>query len=310
MIKTRRRVALGIAAAASAASMLLVASPAQAVPLPAWPAGGYVPTGCTATGADLSPVIKYWFTDPGLPTVPSVHIGSGTSNITVLPPAGAAMTLTMPVVERCSGVGSAYAWTSHNGVFAGSGALLPPATNAFAGVWSQGLGALQGSPGAIRPDTGVGYYQVITASAMRRYDSFMLDANFVLTGTPVSGTGSGFTTGPWIATKFFALRAMTLSNALSATKVAKGKTVKATAVLKMATNAGYVADASDKVVVQTKVGTGKWISNATLTTNASGVVSYSFVLSATTQVRFIHLRVLSGKYTNAVTSVIKTVTKA
>jgi len=151
---------------------------------------------------------------------------------------------------------------------------------------------------------------MIIAGAARRYDSFTLDGDFKVVGTPVdSATASIFSVGPWSATRFYALRATTLSNALSATKLKKGKTVKATAQLKMATNAGYVADAGARVVVQTKVGKGKWVTNATLTANASGVVTYAFVLSATTQVRFVHNRVLSGNFTNGAVSAIKTVTR-
>jgi hypothetical protein len=45
---------------------------------------------------------------------------------------------------------------------------------------------------------------------------------------------------PNLLQKFFVLRATTLSSAVSAAKVAKGKTAKATAVFKYATNAGFV----------------------------------------------------------------------
>jgi hypothetical protein len=309
MLKTRRRVTIGITAAATIASTALLASPVAAAPLP-WPTAGRVPIGCTYNGAALAPNIAYFITDPGQPSIPAVHIGSTSSNITVLPPAGAAINVQATAVEKCSGVSSVTLWLSHNGAFNGSGSLLAPASDAFSGTWSQNLPVLQGSAaGVTRPDAGVGYYQVILGSSGRRYDSFQLDANYKITGSPTAASATVYNAASWSLTKFYALRATTLSNALSATRLKKGKTVKATAQLKMATNAGYVADAGAKVYVQTKVGTGKWVTNAALTTNASGVVSYSFVLAATTQVRFIHNKVLSGKFTNTAVSAIKVVTK-
>lgn len=114
--------------------------------------------------------------------------------------------------------------------------------------------------------------------------------------------------GSFVTQKFYLLRATTLTNTLSATKVTKGKTVKATAVFKYATNVGYVGYESAKVKVQTKIGTGAWVTNATLTTSSAGIVSYSFVVSKATSVRFVAATVLSGKFTNAATSAIKTVT--
>jgi hypothetical protein len=192
---------------------------------------------------------------------------------------------------------------SHNGQIIGGSSLTNTTADPFASWWSAPVAT-------VGPDDGIGVWSIPFGLTLRRYDSVVLDKDFKVVGTPVATlSAQSVTVGPWAAKRFYVVRAMTLSNALSAAKVTKGKTVKATAVLKMATNAGYLADASDKVVVQTKVGTGTWTTRATLTTNASGVVSYSFVLTATTQVRFLHNRVLSGKYTNAVTSGIKTVTK-
>ena len=77
----------------------------------------------------------------------------------------------------------------------------------------------------------------------------------------------------------------------------------------MASATGYVSAPGARVSVQTKVGKRKrkWVTNATLTANASGVVTYSFVLSATTSVRFVHATTRSGNFTNGATSVTKVV---
>ncbi len=306
MLKTRRRVALGITAAASVASMIALAVPAEAVTTPDWPTAGRVPTGCNPAVA-ISGGLAAWFytfTDSTVPTISATRISSNATNVTVLPPAGAVVSMSAKVSDPCSGVQTVITYIARNRVILTALPLVNTTADPFTSWWTTSLGTL-------RPDDAVGVWTEPSAFVQHRYDSFVLDQDFKIGAPPaLTATSPVNVAGSWALAKSYILRAMTLSNTLSAAKVKKGKTVKATAVLKMATNAGYVADASDKVVVQTKVGTGKWISNATLTTNASGVVSYSFVLTATTQVRFLHNRVLSGKYTNAVTSVIKTVTKA
>ncbi len=306
MLTSRRRVAFGITATASVVSMLALAVPAQALTTPAWPTAGRVPTGCTAP-ISVSGTASNWsyiYTDTTTPTFSDVLVSAGATNVTVVPPAGAAVTVSAKINNACGGVGLAAANVSLNGTIITGGTLVNTTTDAFSSWWTLNLGTLP-------PDTAVGVWRIPIGIVARRYDTFALDKTFTLLGIPVATSSSGSPiVGAWALKPSYYLRAMTLSNALSAAKVKKGKTVKATAVLKMATNAGYVADAGDKVVVQTKVGAGKWTSHATLTTNASGVVSYSFVLTATTQVRFLHSRVLSGKFTNAVLSAIKTVTKA
>jgi hypothetical protein len=156
------------------------------------------------------------------------------------------------------------------------------------------------------PDN-VGKWVIPTVNVSQRYSSFVLKDDWSLvTSTAFAGTPTTVT-GAWSTKAFYFLRATTLSNALSATKLKKGKTVKATAQLKMATTAGFVNDAGAKVAVQTKVGTGKWVTKATLTANASGVVTYSFVLAATTSVRFVHATTHSGNFTNGIISAIKVV---
>jgi hypothetical protein len=308
MSTTRRRVALAITAAASVASVLALAVPAQAVvpPTPSWPTAGRTPVGCAASVALGGPDNANWqytYTDPGQPVITDTMVSGNSTNITVLPPAGAAVRFAAKASEPCSGVQAMGVYLSRNRVLITSASLTNTTADAFSSWWAW-------TAPTVQPDSAVGVWTVPYVMVERRYDSFVLDQDFRIVGVPSLSVTTIGTTGTWAKKPFYLVRAMTLSNTLSAAKVAKGRTVKATAVLKMATNAGYVVDASDKVVVQTKVGTGKWVSHASLTTNASGVVSYSFVLTATTQVRFVHNRVLSGKYTNAVTSAIKTVTRA
>jgi hypothetical protein len=306
MLKSRRGAASGITAAASALAMLALAAPVEALPTPAWPTAGRIPTGCTAplliggAAADW----HYAFTDTSVPTFSDVHVGAGASNITVVPPTGAAVKVSAKTNDTCGGVGFAGVDISLNGTIITGASLGPATADVFSGWWTSTVGTFP-------PDFAAGVWKLPVGIVARRYDGFVLDKAFKIVGIPTATVSSNQAiVGAWALKPFYYVRAMTLSNTLSTAKAKKGTTVKTTAVLKMATNSGYAADASDKVVVQTRVGSGTWVSNATVTTNASGVASYSFVLTATTQVRFVHNRVLSGKFTNAVTSAIKTVKRA
>ncbi len=304
MLKPRRRAALVVTAAATIASTVALALPAQAVTMPIWPSTGYIPTGCDTniTWTPTSPTAwTFNYTDSGTPHVTGVHIGTGAGSTSVVAPSGASLITQVFSTETCSGVANVILGLEYNGAVLIQTPTTPATTDAFHATSTYAM--------PVKPDN-AGYYQVFATRVYRRYDAFTIDQDFRLTASTASVTSGIIDAGPWMAQKFYVLRATTLSNALSAAKVKKGKTVKATAQLKYATNTGYVVDAGDKVVVQTKVGTGKWVSNATLTTNSSGVVSYTFVLSATTQVRFIHNAVLSGKFTTGVASAIRTVKRA
>jgi hypothetical protein len=302
MLKPRRRVALGITATAAAVSMIALATPAQAISPPLWPTAGRIPTGCSSLSLGISGGDwQYGVTDATDATLVDITINSG--SYVVAPPAGVATQLRFHVRETCSGVLGLSVGVKLNGVAVVQAAIPNAPANVFDGWWTTNTSNIQ-------PDS-AGYYTFPFAQAYHRWDTFVLDGTYHLVSAVdnVPGTDEGLQFGPWSTKNLYILRAASLTPAAPA-KAKKGKTVKATAVLKYASNTGYVVDAADKVIVQTKVGAGKWVSNATLTTNASGVVSYSFVLAATTQVRFVHNRVLSGKFTNAVTSAIKTVTRA
>jgi hypothetical protein len=302
MFTNRRRAALGFATAAAVASMLALSAPAQAVTVPAWPTGGHVPTGtgCVATNVAPNPdgVLHMMVTDTGQATISDVWFNSG-STVTV-GPAGTTYSIRMKVVQQCTGVELVTAILVHGAAWVVI-SPTPLTTNVFDGLW--------GVPVVTKPSY-AGLYKIPIANTGRRYDAIILRSDFTMVGGPLASSALQLVVGPWSTKSLYVLRATTMTNTLSATKVAKGKAVKATAVLKHAVDGGYAADVGGKAVVQTKVGSGKWVSKATLTANASGVVAYSFVLSATTQVRFLHPRTLSGSFTEAVTSAIRTVTKA
>jgi len=59
--------------------------------------------------------------------------------------------------------------------------------------------------------------------------------------------------------------------------------------------------------VQTRIGTAAWKTVAVVAATASGAVSAKVKLLKTSQVRFVHAAVLSGRFTAAVTSATKTI---
>ena len=302
MFKPRRRAAIGITAATAALSIIATAAPAQAVVVPAWPSGGRVPAGCSSTDFNFidSTHWQYIYTDTSFPKLVSATFSNNATNTTVLPPAGAAIKVTLKTTETCGGgLANAEYLLKRNGALAFDAFIPPVTTDAFSQTFQRTETVLP---------SGAGIYYFMTERVWRRYETFTLDQDFKF----VSSTGTGtqvFVADAFTKVPYYVLTATTMTNALSAAKVKKGRTVKATAVLKYATDTGYAADAGDKVYVQTKVGTGKWVTNAALTTNASGAVAYTFVVNATTSVRFVHNKVLSGKFTNAVISPVKVVTK-
>jgi hypothetical protein len=310
MLKPRRRVAVGITALAAAVSTMALAVPAEALVAPTWPATTYVPTGCSGylAGGPLGSW-TYTFTDTSEPTITKLTIGAA-SGVNVVPVAGTSLSVTAQVSAPCTGARFVWVYPRLNGgSLPAAGQMAPNSTDAFHGSWSINLAdAMTGLAGVTKPDS-AGVYTIPLAFASRRYDQVVLDKdlNFVSKiDTVIPGTAPSVPL-PNVQQKFYVLRATTLSNAVSAAKVAKGKTVKATAVFKYATNAGFVAYASAKVKVQTKIGTGAWVTNATLTTSAAGIATYSFAVSKATSVRFVAASALSGKFTNGATSAIKTV---
>jgi hypothetical protein len=298
MITARRRRNIGLTALVTAVSTLALALPAEAVTPPDWPTSGHLPQGpnCEMTGSITTPPnYDMRWADTSVVSIEDVRLNGGTT--LVLPPAGGTMTWTARAIARCGGVRYVIALPIKNEGDYSAYLMEPATTNVFDGVWKY-------SKAVTIADIGV--YRMGEMNTVRRYDSFITRSDLTLI-SKVDNSDDKYVAGPWSLTKMYVLRATTLSNALSAAKVKKGKTVKATATLKMAAATGYVPAAGAKVSVQTKVGSRKWVTNATLTASSSGVVTYSFVLSATTSVRFVHATTRSGNLTNGVTSAIKVV---
>ncbi len=298
MLTARIPRAFGLTAVVTALSTVALAVPAQAVTPPVWPTAGHIPTGANcaiSTSLGNPPNFDMRWTDTSTPTVSNVFLNGGTT--LVLPPAGGTMTYSARVLAPCSGAGFVVLIPIKN---EGGYTIQPAASvtgDVFGGLWSASI------PATI---SDIGVYRVGEAYVSRRYDTFITRSDFTYLSSVVASQGT-YVAGPWSLTKLYVLRATTLSNALSASAVKRGKTVKATAKLTMASATGYVSAPGARVSVQTKVGKRKWVTNATLTANASGVVTYSFVLSATTSVRFVHATTRSGNFTNGATSVTKVV---
>jgi len=98
-----------------------------------------------------------------------------------------------------------------------------------------------------------GVYRAGVAAVARRYDDFILSANFTLVTTPTPRWRPGDIVGDRSLKKLYLLRQTTLTVA-SASSVQKCKRVTVSGVLKYATNAGLVADGGEKVIVQTRSG--------------------------------------------------------
>jgi hypothetical protein len=303
MLSSRRRVALHSTAAVAALAAVALTTPAQAVTAPNWITGTVPvlsPT-CTLdnTFDDPTHLLNAQYTDSSVPAFTDVWLNSG--NVVVLAPgAPTSYKFRVRAVDQCSGVGLVQSALKYRGSLHFS-LLAPETTNVLTGTWSTTLTASPSDAGLVTNPLGI---------TTRRYDQFHLGSDFELISKTDHVGGFLYTVGPWSTKRMYFLDKSTITNTLSATKVAKGKTVKASAVLSYAGNAAYLPNAGGTVLVQTKVGTGRWLTNATLVANAAGAVSYSFVLTNTTAVRFIHPRSLAGRFTEAVTSPIKVVAKA
>jgi hypothetical protein len=302
----RRRGVLAVAAAAAASALLLTAAPADALVAPAWPAAGRLPTGCAPGVVFSTPSstgYTYGFTDPGVPTVSHAVVGAGASPITVLTPrAGVFLTASLSLAEPCSGVQGATVDVTHNGAIIGGGPMTNQTGDAFSATWSWRL------TGGLRHADDAGVYTIPIVLTSRRYNDFVLDAGFKLLTSTAATTGDAVTlVGAWAQSKSYVLRATSVTVATSAGSVAKGKPLTVSGVLKYATNTAYVADDGDRVLVQTRNGSGPWSTRSILITTATGAFSTTFPLTRTSQVRVVHPAVFRGRFTAGVTSVTKTV---
>ena len=299
-VTTRRRVALALTAGATAGAFVLAATPVGASTPPEWPTAGRLPIGCDPAVVYTNITASSWtyqFTDSTVPTLSGVRVSTGAGNIGVLAPGGTNVYAFATASDPCSGVGSVVVNYARNGAIHAGPFLANSTTDAFAGTWSGFIAKLQ-------PDQ-AGVYTVPIARVGHRYDSFTLDQGFRLTAK-AGGTGSALVVGSWATARSYLLRRTTLTIA-APTSVRRGKQATISGLLKYATNTAYVADAGEKVSVQTRVGTGAWKTVATVAANAAGAFSAKVTLTKTTQVRVVHAAVLSGRFTAAATSATKLV---
>ena len=301
MSRSPRRIAPMLAAAAVvAATVVSSAGPVHAVIVPEWPAG-YVPLGCTVTGfaGGGSGIFQVSYSDPLQPTVVDTAV-NGTTSVVLRPGAVATQyQVNVTASETCSGVGSlSIAWVRQSTGTYQAMTMSPLTTDVFQGRHG-GINSAQADE--------AGVYRVGVAVVARRYDSFVLDGNFRLASPPVPTGGSTFfTTGSWSLKPLYLLRQTTLT-IVAPSSVKKGRLAAVSGVLRYATNAGFVADAGERVLVQTRVGSAAWKNVAVVAATASGAVTAKVKLLRTSQVRFVHTSVLSGRFTAAVTSVTKTI---
>jgi hypothetical protein len=297
---TSRRVTIALAASATVGAFVIAATPVGATTPPQWPTAGRLPIGCDPAVVYANITSSSWtyeFTDSAVPTITSARVSTGAGNVGVLAPGGTNVYAYATATEPCSGVGTIAVNYARNGAINNGPFLANTTTDAFAGSWSGFIAKMQ-------PDL-AGVYTVPIARVQRRYDAFTLDQGFRLTNS-TPGSGPVLVVGPWAVSRSYLLRQTTVTVA-APTSIKRGRLATVTGVLKYATNAGYVADAGEKVMVQTRVGTGAWKTVATVAANSAGAYSAKVALAKTSQVRVVHAAVLSGRFTAPVTSAVKTV---
>ncbi len=296
---------LGSAAAVGAAAALLLttAVPASAVTVPDWVTGTIPVQGPTCTlGSvfdDVTHTYNMPFTDTGIPSLGATIFG--TSSVKVIGPRATATPVKVRVraTERCTGVKYVQVLLTRGTTTGYDNAIMSPeTTDVFNGVWSTTLDKTADDAGFFRPTL---------ALVQRRYDTVRLGADFELISKVDTASSFSYLTGPWSSNKLYILRQVTLTTTQNRTSVALGGSATFRATMKYATNARYAANSGETVKVQTKCGTGAWTTKATLTANSSGVVSYSFAPTRTTQVRFVHSATYTGRYTAAAISAARTI---
>jgi len=299
MALSRRSIVASITAATCIAALGVTANPAGAFTT-SWPAGGYVPQGpdCKMNGliGDVGILRQSAWIDSTIPSVEDVFVNGGTS--VTIPPAGRSVTFEARVIDRCSGVSLVQETLLYNESLETRPMMTAETHDVIGGMW--------GDARAVTPSQ-AGVYRMGSMVTARRYETFILDINFYLVSHTPASSG-GFVVGPWSLKKMYLLRQTTLATSQSSTMIRKGRTVKFQGVLKYATDTGYLPDNGEKVTVQVKVGTGKWVTKATLTAGSTGIVTYTFVPAKTSYVRFGHTNVYSGRFTAAIVSAARKVT--
>ncbi len=297
---TTRRAALALTASVTVGAFVLSASPVGAATPPEWPTAGRLPIGCDPGVVYTNVTATTWtyqFSDSTVAALSNPRIATGAGNISVLPVAGANVYARVTLSDPCSGVGGGVVDWARNGAILGGNFLTPRTTDSFSGAWATLVGNL-------KPDS-AGVWTIPVAATAHRYDTITLDQDFKLV-SKTAGSSTVTIVGPWAKAKSYLLRQTTLT-ITAPTSVKKGKLATVSGVLKYATNAGLVADGGEKVIVQTRIGTATWKNITVVAANAAGVVTAKLKLTKSSQVRFVHAAVLSGRFTAASVSAIKTI---
>jgi hypothetical protein len=295
----RRRGVLVLGAALGTASVLLASTPATAVlSYPSWPSAGRLPSGCTSvTPTAPGGVAQFDYVDTTRPTLVSFSLVGGGTTLTI-PPAGRRSLVQATFAQPCSGVGDAAAYVEIGGALA-----YVPGVRLNSDAFRPTV--RMDSSVTLTPDD-AGPMRIPFFGALTRYGTFSLDLDYRLLPGATAGAGVSWF-GASATTTYYLLRASDLTSALSKAKVRKGKKVTVSGVLRYAEPASYAADDGGKVEVQTRVGTRAWKTRATLTADGTGAVSWKFKPAKTTQVRLVKKALLSGRYTAATTSAVRTV---
>jgi hypothetical protein len=305
MQRRHRRGLIGVIAVASA-SFVLSSLPALAltpVAPPSWPSAGRIPSGCaTTTVVGSSGGVQATFSDTLDPVVSGWTLNGKTTTV-IMPPSGTTLVWRIKARQPCSGVAnSAAVYLNYT--------ALGDGVNKWTGLTTSSVTSNAFDQTLAYPffsDVGyAGWYRIAYVATSRRYDTFVLDGDFKYDSSVDSSTSST-ATGPWANQKVYVLLQTTLTGAATKASVAKGGSVTFKATMKKAGPGAYIAANGSKVLFQTRTGTGAWTTRATLTTNASGVASYTYKPAATSTWRFVHAGEKTTLFTAPITSPTKTI---
>jgi hypothetical protein len=236
------------------------------------------------------------YTDSGLPTITDVQFGHASTYVLV--PGTTQVPVRALATETCGGIGFVRVGLTRGTTdFVPLIAMTFDTTDAFHASLTQVVPLTTASAGRYLPSFGL---------VQRRYDSFQIGTDGVyVTSTP--GSSQTYVSGPWSSKKLYLLLKTTLTAAASKSSVKKGRSVTFSTVLKKASGGTYANAAGEAVLFQTRIGKGKWVTRATRTTSSTGTASYSFKPTVKMTWRWVHVNRLSGTYTAASVSVVKTI---
>lgn len=306
---TRQGRRLALAATAllgSAALAVSTAVPAGAVSISDWTTG-YVPqgAGCTVTaGTYVAPDLQLTYADTVVPSVVGWGI-NGKTTYALLVPGLQTLTFSARVKQGCGGLQGS-----------GGGLFLRITNGPTSNIFPFNMASTTTNPfdqtfaNSFTGDASyAGMYQVPAAVFQKRFDTFTLNStDFSYVSSTADTSDAPTLTGPWSTQRTYLLLKTTVSTSASRSTVPAGGNVTFRATLKKAGLAAYVPAAGSKVVLQTRVGTGSWVTRATRTASATGAVSFTFAPSRTMSWRWVHVGEKTSLYTAPVTSTVKRIT--